>query len=290
MAIQRAPELSVGDIAQAIGTLRQLERQIDAVHQDFISEGNGPLLPPEVTQFHLKREMVALERQIRTALISAFGEYSSQVDRFRASGFVPATSRSLQDGLTILDGFIFDLEQKRLHLLESKGRPSLPGLDPSTDLYTERMLRRYLEHEVAWSQRQGDPFGLLLLRLSHWSSLKQRYGESIAKELVISIACVLKTSVRGYDFPCRLNNGEFAALLRQTNGLGMNLVVQRMAANLGAATTRLLPEVVLGMEFACAVYPFDAESITGLFSYAADHWTLVTPSATPPVRKRAPKK
>ena len=37
MAIQRAPELSVGDIAQAIGTLRQLERQNDAVHQDFIS-------------------------------------------------------------------------------------------------------------------------------------------------------------------------------------------------------------------------------------------------------------
>jgi diguanylate cyclase (GGDEF)-like protein len=263
MTIHRAPELSVDDIAQAIGTLRQLEQQIDAVRRDFMSEGKGPQLPSEVTQFHLKREMVALERQIRTALISAFGAHSSQVDRFRGLGFVAATSRSLQDGLTILDGFIFNLEQKRLHLLESNGSSSLPGLDPTTDLYTERMLRRYLDHEVVWSQRQGDPFGLLLFRLSHWPSLKQRYGESIAKELVISIACVFKTSLRGYDFPCRLNNGEFAAILRQTNGLGMNLVVRRMTANLGAATTRLLPGVVLGMEFACAVYPFDAESITG---------------------------
>ena len=285
MAMHRASELSVGDIAHAIGTLRQLERQIDAVRQDFISEGNGPLLPSEVTQFHLKREIVSLERQIRTALISAFGEHSSQLERFRTSGFVRATSRSLQDGVTILDGFIFDLEQKRLHLSESNGNPSLPGLDPTTDLYTERMLRRYLEHEVAWSQRQGDPFGLLLLRLSHWPLLKQRYGESITKELVISIACVLKTSVRGYDFPCRLNNGEFAALLRQTNGLGMNLVVQRMATNLAAATARLLPEVVLGMEFGCSVYPFDAESIPGLFSYAADHWTLVPTTTTPAARK-----
>jgi diguanylate cyclase (GGDEF)-like protein len=288
MTIYRAPELSVADIAQAIGTLRQLEQQIDAVHQDFLSEGKGPPLPPEVTQFHLKREMVALERQIRTAVISAFGEHSIQVDRFRKSGFVAATSRSLQDGLTILDGFIFDLEQKRLHLLESNGSSSLPGLDAATDLYTESMLRRCLDHELVWSQRQGDPFGLLLLRLSHWPSLKQRYGESIAKELVISIACVLKTSLRGYDFPCRLNNGEFAAMLRQTNGLGMDLVVRRMTANLEAATTRLLPGVVLGMEFACALYPFDAESITGLFSYAADHWTLVT-HAPSPVHTRVSK-
>src|SRR5687768_15057549 len=139
MTIYRAPELSVGNIAQAIGTLRQLEQQIDAVRQDFMSEGKGPQLPSEVTQFHLKREMVALERQIRTALMSAFGEHSSQVDRFRGLGFVAATSRSLQDGVIILDGFIFDLEQKRLHLLESNGSPSLPGLDPTTDLYTERM-------------------------------------------------------------------------------------------------------------------------------------------------------
>ena len=289
MTIYRAAQLSVGDIAHAIGILRQLKQQIDAVRQDFMSEEKGPQLRSEVTQFHLKREMVALERQIRTALICAFGEHSSQVDRFRGVGFIAGTSRSLQDGSTSLDGFIFDLEQKRVHLLESNGSSSLPGLDPITDLYTERMLRRYLDHEVVWSQRQGDSFGLLLLRLSHWPSLKQGYGESISKELLISISCVLKTSLRGYDFPCRLNNGEFAAILRQTNGLGMNLVVRRVTANLGAATTRLLPGVVLGMEFACAVYPFDADSITGLFSYAADHWTLVTNASSPAVRKRALK-
>lgn len=285
MTLYRAPELTVSGIAQAIGTLRQLGQQIDAVRQDFVSEEHASQLPAEVTQFHLKREMVALERQIRTALIAAFGEHSSQVDWFRESGFVAATSRSLQDGVTILDGFIFDLEQKRLHLLESNGSSSLPGLDPTTDLYTERMLRRFLDHEVIWSQRQGDSFGLLLFRLSHWPTLKQRYGTSIAKELVISIACVLKTSLRGYDFPCRLNNGEFAAILRQTNELGLNLVIRRITANMAAATTRLLPGVI-GMEFASAVYPFDAECTAGLFSYAADHWTLVTSAPSAAVRKR----
>ena len=61
MTISRAPELIVGDIAQAFGTLRKLEQQIDAVRHDFMSEGKGPQLPSEVTRFHLKREMVALD-------------------------------------------------------------------------------------------------------------------------------------------------------------------------------------------------------------------------------------
>lgn len=269
-----APRLSLQDIAHAIGTLRQLEQHIEAVRQDFMPGKEAPQLPSEVTQFHLKREIMALERQIRTALIVAFGEHSSQVSRFRELGFAAATSRSFQDGMVILDGFIFDLEQRRLHLLSADGGVSLAGIDAMTDFYTEQMLKRYLEHEVAWSQRQGDPFGLLLLRPSHWASFKHRYDATIVKELVISMACVLKTSIRGYDIPCRLKEVEFGIVLRQMSELTINVVVQRIEGNFRAATKRVLPGVVLPLEFASAVYPYDAETIPSLFSSAERHWTI----------------
>jgi GGDEF domain-containing protein len=268
MTMYSPPQLSVGDIAQSIGMLRQLEQQIEAVRQDFMTEGDGPHLPSEVTQFHLRRELVALERQIRDALVNAFGEHSRQVSRFRESGFVAATAARMNEGQVILDGFIFELEQKRLDLLETNGRPPLPGIDPVTDLYTEPMLRRYLEHEVAWSQRHGDPFGLLLLRLPTWPTLKTRADEdSIAKELVISMACVLKTSVRPYDFPCRLNGGEFGVLLRQITALDSAGVAQHVLTNFRVATRRKVP-----IEFTSASCPYDAESLEGLFAYAAKHW------------------
>lgn len=269
-----APRLSLQDIAHAIGTLRQLEQHIEAVRQDFMPGKEAPQLPSEVTQFHLKREIMALERQIRTALIVAFGEHSSQVSRFRELGFAAATARSFQDGMVILDGFIFDLEQRRLHLLSADGGVSLAGIDAMTDFYTEQMLKRYLEHEVAWSQRQGDPFGLLLLRPSHWASFKHRYDATIVKELVISMACVLKTSIRGYDIPCRLKEVEFGIVLRQMSELTINVVVQRIEGNFRAATKRVLPGVVLPLEFASAVYPYDAETIPSLFSSAERHWTI----------------
>jgi diguanylate cyclase (GGDEF)-like protein len=272
MTIYSSPQLSVQDIAQAIETLRQLQRHIESVRRDFMPEGDGPELPAEVTQFHLRREMVALERQIRMALINAFGEHSTQVRQFREAGFVAPTARSLKDGLISLDAFIFDLEQKRLHLLETNGGPPLPGIDPTTDLYSEAMLRRYLEHEVAWSQRHGDPFGLLLLRLPTWSSLKTRYDGTIAKELVISMACVLKTALRGYDFPSRLSGGEFGVLLRQANGLDVSIVANHVLRNFSVAIPRTFVRGKVLIEFTSAIYPYDAESIEALFSYAANHW------------------
>lgn len=272
-----SPQLSLQDIAHAIGTLRQLEQHIEAVRQDFMPAEEGPQLPSEVTQFHLKREVMALERQIRTALTTTFGEHSSQVARFRELGFAAATSRSFHDGMVILDSFIFDLEQKRLHLLDAEGDVSCAGIDALTDCYTERMLRRYLGHEVAWSQRQGEPFGLLFLRPSHWTSVKRRYDTTIVKEVVISLACVLKTSIREYDLPFRLKEAEFSLVLRHMNELTIHVVIQRIEEGFRAATHRILPGRVLPLEFARAIYPYDAESIPGLFSSAEKHWMISPP-------------
>jgi len=272
-----SPQLSLQDIAHAIGTLRQLEQHIEAVRQDFMSVDEGPQLPSEVTQFHLKREIMALERQIRTALTVTFGEHSSQVARFRELGFAAATSRSFHDGVVILDSFIFDLEQKRLHLLDAEGDVSFAGIDAMTDFYTERMLRRYLGHEIAWSQRQGESFGLLLLRPSHWTSFKHRADKTIVKEVVISMACVLKTSIREYDLPFRLKEAEFSLVLRHMNELTIDAVIQRIGEGFRAATNRILPGVVLPLEFAHAIYPYDAENIPGLFSSAEKHWMVSSP-------------
>lgn len=266
---------TVADVEEAISTLRQLEQHIESIRNDFVApETDGLQLPSEVTQFHLRREMVALERQVREAVVVAFGEHSSQVRQFRELGFVRAASRSFKDGLLILDGFIFDLEQKRLHLLEANGNPPVPGIDPTTDLYTERMLMRFLDHEVAWSQRQGEPFGLLLLRLSNWPVLRARYDEAMTKELVVSMACVLKTALRGYDIPSRLKDVEFGIMLRHADGLGVNIATERITTRFSAASMRLLNSPELHIEFASAIYPFDAESIKGLFSHAVNHWTL----------------
>lgn len=272
MTISKTPERSIGEIARAIGTLRQLKQQIEAVRQDFMPGEAGPQLPTEVTQLHLRREMSALDRQIRQALFNAFGEHSTQVRRFEDIGFASRITPGLTDALIILDGFIFDLEQQRPHRVEATGSPLDSGLDPVTDLYTGTMLRRFLQQELAWSDRHGDSCGLLLLQLPTWPSLRAR-GGSIANELVISMAAVLKTSLRAHDFPCRLKGGTFGVVLRQFNPCDVPTITQQVLTDFTLAAQRTLGKEKIPIKSTVAMYPYDAESIERLFAYAESHWT-----------------
>jgi PleD family two-component response regulator len=156
--------------------------------------------------------------------------------------------------------------------LEATGSPLDSGLDPVTDLYTGTMLRRFLQQELAWSDRHGDSFGLLLLQLPTWPSLRAR-GGSIANELVMGMAAVLKTSVRAHDFPCRLKGGTFGVVLRQLNPCDVPTVTQQLLTKFTVVAQRTLGEENVPIESTVAIYPYDAESIERLFAYAESHWS-----------------
>ena len=271
------PQSSLGDIARWIATFRQLAQQIEAVRQDFLMEGNSApaQLPSEVTQFHLRREMVALERQIRQALMNAFGKDSSQFFHCGEFKFASATLVGLEKGLAVLDGFIFDLEQKRLHLLGHVTPTQQPAIDPTTDLYTEQIFKRYVGHEMAWSQRHGGSFGLLLLRLYMGTAGDTRFGATIDQDILVTMGWVLETSVRACDVPSRLQGGDFAVLLREANELDVNAALNRVVSNFRIATAATIGREKVHLEYTSAIYPFDAESMDMLFSYAQDRWTRV---------------
>jgi hypothetical protein len=66
---------------------------IEGVRLDFFGERNEGL-PEEVTQLYLRRETVALGRQIEQALTLAFGDNSRQRGRLRELGLTAASSQS----------------------------------------------------------------------------------------------------------------------------------------------------------------------------------------------------
>jgi GGDEF domain-containing protein len=268
------PQSFLADIARGIAMFRQLAQQIEAVRQDFMMGGNSASaqLPSEVTQFHLRREMIALERQIRQALTNAFGKDSTQFFEFK---FASATPAGLEKGLAVLEGFIFDLEQKRLHLLGNTTPAQQPAIDPTTDLYTEQIFKRYVGHEIAWSQRHGGSFGLLLLRLHMGHVGDARPAGRDDQDILVTMGWVLETSVRACDVPGRLQKGDFAVLLREANELDVNAALNRIVSNLRLATAATIGRNKVHLEYASTLYPFDAESMDSLFINAQDRWIRV---------------
>jgi len=270
------------EIEQAMNRLWRVRRQIQEVSNDFLVQcAGGPAFPVEVTQLHLRREMVFLERQIREALIFAFGKDASEFRDQQHFHFSTASVESLREGLTMLDKILFQLEQARLHRLEEQGGSVLPGIDTMTQFYTEPLFLRYLEHEVSWCHRYGDPFSVLLFRVSNWIDVKERHGALIGNEVLIGIVSVCKTTLRGYDYHGRFGEAEFAIALRHANALGAANVGQRLLRHLAMAVNRLVPQDSLVWEFSTATYPFDAETIPELLSTARRHWTVFSRHAQP---------
>lgn len=270
------------EIEQAMNRLWRVRRQIQEVYNDFLVQcAEGPAFPVEVTQLHLRREMVFLERQIRETLVSSFGKDAPEFLDQQHFHFSTASVESLREGLTMLDGILFQLEQARLHRLEEQGGSVLPGIDTMTQFYTEPLFLRYLEHEVSWCHRYGDPFSVLLFRVSNWIDVKERQGTLIANEVLIGIVSVCKTTVRGYDYHGRFGEAEFGIALRHANALGVASVAQRLLHHLAVAVNRLVPQGSPVWEFATVTYPFDAETIPDLLSTARRHWTVFNGHAHP---------
>jgi diguanylate cyclase (GGDEF)-like protein len=155
----------------------------------------------------------------------------------------------------------------------------LPGIDTMTQLYTEPLFLRYLGHEVSWCHRYGDPFSVLLFRVSNWIDVKERHGTLIGNEVLIGIVSACKTTVRGYDYHGRFGEAEFAIALRHANALGVASVAQRLLRHLAMAVNRIVPQGSLVLEFSTATYPFDAETIPDLLSTARCHWTVFSEQA-----------
>lgn len=225
--------------------------------------------------------MAFLERQIREGLIAAFGKDAPEFRDHQRFHFSTASADSLREGLTMLDRILFQLERARLHRLEEQGGSVLPGIDTMTQFYTEPLFVRYLEHEVSWCHRYGDPFSVLLFRISNWIDVKERHGTLIGNEVLIGIASVCKTTVRGYDYHGRLGEIEFAIALRHANALGVASVAQRLLCHLAMALNRIVPQDSVVWEFATVTYPFDAETIADLLSTARGHWAVFSEHAHP---------
>lgn len=253
-------------VEHSIRQFRQLQQQIEAVRNDFLIEDHEHRLPSEVTQLHLRRELRQLDRYIAEAVKTSFGEQSRQFEQLAGSGCLGSTPRTFKEQAQLLERLLFNLEQQRLQLLVHSQHTSVVGIDLATDLFTAPLLERAVQQEVAWSQRSGTSFALVLLTIADWPSIKQQYSTQTITDLIIGMACVLKTTLRGYDVPCRLGEAEFGAVLREADAVAAATLAHRITTNFTASTAALPLRSIPALMISTGVYPFDAESALDLIA------------------------
>ncbi|MGI9293090.1 MAG: diguanylate cyclase, partial [Pseudomonadales bacterium] len=92
------------------------------------------------------------------------------------------------------------------------------------DLLTQVANRRaFLEHaegEIAWSQRCGRPFSLIIADIDHFKMFNDEFGHACGDFVLSEIAATLVKNVRATDMFARWGGEEFVFTLRETDAAG----------------------------------------------------------------------
>src|SRR4029079_775587 len=85
--------------------------------------------------------------------------------------------------------------------------------DPLTGLFNRRRFEQELDRHVAHTHRYGAEGALLVLDLDDFKSVNDTLGHNAGDELIVSVAGLLRSTLRDSDVIARLGGDEFAILL-----------------------------------------------------------------------------
>ena len=85
--------------------------------------------------------------------------------------------------------------------------------DPLTNLYNHRFFHERLRAELLRAGRSRDSVSLLMVDLDDFKKVNDVHGHGVGDQVLITVAQILKTTVRGSDVVCRVGGEEFGVIV-----------------------------------------------------------------------------
>ena len=85
--------------------------------------------------------------------------------------------------------------------------------DPLTSLYNHRFFHERLRAELIRAGRSHDSVSLLMVDLDDFKKVNDVHGHGVGDQVLIDLAQILKTTVRGSDVVCRVGGEEFGVIM-----------------------------------------------------------------------------
>lgn len=85
--------------------------------------------------------------------------------------------------------------------------------DPLTGLYNRRYLEETVERELGRAQREQKPLSVIMLDLDYFKTINDEHGHSAGDKVLVNVANLLGSHLRGEDLICRFGGEEFTIIL-----------------------------------------------------------------------------
>jgi diguanylate cyclase (GGDEF)-like protein len=103
-------------------------------------------------------------------------------------------------------------------------------IDAVTNVFTRGFLHDLLASEISRAERTNRSLALVMCDLDNFKQVNDRYGHLMGDYVLLQIATILKSCVRGSDYVVRYGGDEFLILLPETDEQGGGIVRQRVLA------------------------------------------------------------
>lgn len=134
----------------------------------------------------------------------------------------------LEDMKNIMDIFLrelnIEIENSILH--EEINKASIT--DPLTRLYNRRYFNKRVQEEFARARRMGFPVSIMISDLDNFKNYVDTYGHPKGDTILLEVASVVCTTVRGTDMVCRFGGDEFAYLLPFASSVEAKALAERI--------------------------------------------------------------
>lgn len=120
-------------------------------------------------------------------------------------------TKDLENSKCKVEAYAKDLEKIVEQRTEELAELSLQ--DPLTELPNRRALAEYSKRQFANASRYKEPLSIVFFDVDRFKALNDQHGHKEGDNLLITIAAILKATVREGDMGCRMGGDEFCVLL-----------------------------------------------------------------------------
>ncbi len=126
-------------------------------------------------------------------------------------------------GFILLESLILSIKFSREHRMVSELSERLENavntanLDHLTGIYNRRYLAVAGTREQEIAKRYGHPFSLVIMDIDHFKQINDNFGHEVGDIVIMKLASILSSHIRGTDVPARFGGDEFILLLPQTS-------------------------------------------------------------------------
>jgi diguanylate cyclase (GGDEF)-like protein/PAS domain S-box-containing protein len=101
-------------------------------------------------------------------------------------------------------------------------------VDPLTGIGNRRMIQNHLSARYREWERQGHPFGILMVDIDHFKRINDTFGHDTGDRALIMVATSLASGLRSYDFIGRWGGEEFLVLVTNVDDDGLSAIAERI--------------------------------------------------------------